>query len=177
VFNPNPVDPFGSDTIVCFDSPPYSLALEALNAGATYTWNTGATQSNIQVFSPGAYNVEVTTANGCAQTFEINVLESCFGDFLYVPNAFTPDNDGINDVFQVKGTRVASFELEIWNRWGELVFKTDDINDFWDGSHRNGDHYSENEVYIYTINYQYFTDEYGSISEFVTKDGFVTLIR
>lgn len=177
VFNPNPADPFGSDTIVCFDSPPYSLLLEALNAGATYTWNTGATQSNIQVFSPGAYNVEVTSANGCAQTFEINVLESCFGDFLYVPNAFTPDNDGINDVFQVKGTRVASFELEIWNRWGELVFKTDDINDFWDGSHRNGDHYAENEVYIYTINYQYFTDEFGGISEFVTKDGFVTMIR
>ncbi|MDP4952916.1 MAG: gliding motility-associated C-terminal domain-containing protein, partial [Flavobacteriales bacterium] len=122
VFNPQPINPFGNDTIVCFDGPPYNLLLQALNPGATYLWNTGSTQSNILVFSGGTYNVEITTPNGCDQVFSTNVLESCFGDFLYVPNAFTPDNDGINDVFAVEGTRVESFELEIWNRWGERIF-------------------------------------------------------
>ena len=177
VFNPQPINPFGNDTIVCFDGPPYNLLLQALNPGATYLWDTGSTQSNILVFSGGTYNVEITTPNGCDQVFSTNVLESCFGDFLYVPNAFTPDNDGINDVFAVEGTRVESFELEIWNRWGERIFWTDDINDHWNGSHKNGDHYVESEVYIYTINYRYFTDEFGGVSEWVTKDGFVTMIR
>ena len=51
----------------------------------------------------------------------------------YFPNAFTPDGDGLNDVFKVEGKFVKSIELEIYNRWGELIFRTTDIKNGWDG--------------------------------------------
>lgn len=70
---------------------------------------------------------------------------------LYVPNAFTPNNDGINDVFRVQGSSLLRYNIKIFNRWGEMVFESDDVNEVWDGSHSGGSHYVQNEVYQYVI--------------------------
>jgi gliding motility-associated-like protein len=56
---------------------------------------------------------------------------------LFVPNAFSPNGDGKNDVFQVKGTYLATFELKIFNRWGELLFESNSLQNSWDGTFRN----------------------------------------
>ena len=57
----------------------------------------------------------------------------CFVFILYVPNAFTPNNDGLNDIFIPKGKDVAEFDMYIYNRWGEEVFYSADLNQGWSG--------------------------------------------
>lgn len=94
----------------------------------------------------------VTDENGCTdqrtKTIIINELLN-----VYVPNAFTPNNDGINDVFFVRGTDIdpERFELMVFNRWGERVFYTKDIDQVWDGSVNGGAYYAQNEVYTWRL--------------------------
>lgn len=56
--------------------------------------------------------------------------------YIYVPNSFTPNGDGINDFFSVKGEAIQSFTLEIYNRWGQLIFQTRDVTASWDGTYK-----------------------------------------
>lgn len=69
----------------------------------------------------------------------------------FVPNAFTPDNDGINEVFEFVLIGVQDFEFRVFNRWGEEVFFTNQIGDFWNGSHLGGGHYVPDGVYFWTL--------------------------
>ncbi|MFH1321978.1 MAG: gliding motility-associated C-terminal domain-containing protein [Bacteroidota bacterium] len=57
--------------------------------------------------------------------------------WLYIPNTFSPNGDGINDLFCPAGTSISEFKLQIFNRWGEMIFESDDINNQWDGKFRN----------------------------------------
>lgn len=103
---------------------------------------------------PGAYPVtlSVVDANGCVGEVTRTVLIR--DDFnVFVPNAFTPDNDGVNDVFFVRASDLDPnrFTLQIFNRWGEVVFETNDPEQVWDGSVRGGEYYVQNDVYIWRI--------------------------
>ena len=74
---------------------------------------------------------------------------------MYVPNAFTPNNDGRNDVFIVESKgEINKFNLKIFDRWGELVFSTDDINTPWVGNKMNGEYYLTTEVFNYVLEYE-----------------------
>ena len=87
---------------------------------------------------------------------------------LYVPTAFSPNNDGDNDTFGPKGLRMEkykSYDFQIYNKWGERIFETTDINEGWDGSDAPKDVYN----WILVI-----TDELGEIRK---ENGLVTLIR
>ncbi len=91
-----------------------------------------------------------------------------------VPNAFTPNNDGKNDKFGIISPSILPvFKLSIFNRWGQLVFSSEDQNEYWDGTH-NGES-SPMGVYIWKTNYQYRTE--GKGSEVHEEMGTVTLIR
>jgi gliding motility-associated-like protein len=72
---------------------------------------------------------------------------------FYIPNSFSPNNDGENDVFLPIGEAFepTGYELRIFNRWGELVFESDDPFKPWDGSHREGEFYVKDEVYNYLL--------------------------
>jgi gliding motility-associated-like protein len=178
LFNPLPVDNLPADTLLCLDEPPYELLLDAGNPGATYLWNLGSAEQTVAITEEGYYTVSVTTPLGCNLEFDIVVSDQCFGDYLYVPNAITPNNDGINDAFRAEGTNIAEFEMEIWNRWGEKIWSSTDITESWVGNHdRDGEYYVENEVYLYVVRYKYFTDVSGSVSETIEKTGTVTIIR
>jgi gliding motility-associated-like protein len=72
---------------------------------------------------------------------------------MFLPNAFTPDNDGLNDLFVAKGPKVFNFKMEIYNRWGGLIFVTDDNFNGWDGTFN--DEEAPEGTYIYKI---YFED-------------------
>ncbi len=73
-------------------------------------------------------------------------------DFLfYIPNAFTPDGDGVNDTFIGKGVFIKEFEMTIFDRWGNLIYKTTDINKGWDGKANHGTEAAQKDVYIYSI--------------------------
>jgi gliding motility-associated-like protein len=103
---------------------------------------------------PGTYtvNLEVTNSFGCTDNVSrIVVVEEEFA--LYIPNAFTPSKaEGKNDVFMIQGMGFLpdGFEMRIYDRWGELVFKTNDINTGWDGKIKGGALGKEG-VYVYKI--------------------------
>ena len=73
---------------------------------------------------------------------------------VYVPSAFTPDNDGVNDAFLPSIhplDQVEDYQLQIFNRWGELVFVTLDPEQLWLGGYPGGTHYVGNEVFTYVL--------------------------
>lgn len=124
----------------------------------------------------GDYPVYLTAYNeyGCEdQAIRwIKVID----DFLiWIPNAFTPNNDGLNDEFRPVGNLISSgkYELSIFNRWGHLVFQTTNPSEGWDGSRLTSDKEgsSESEVYVYKIT---ATTSEGEVKEFT---GRVTLVR
>jgi gliding motility-associated-like protein len=73
---------------------------------------------------------------------------------IYIPNAFTPDGDGNNDVFQAVATGITEFQMWIFNRWGEQVFYTDNIDVPWLGGMENGDYFVQDGLYNWTVKYK-----------------------
>lgn len=93
--------------------------------------------TNATVYESGYYFVTVSDNHGCEVKdsiwIEVDVVE-CERPNIYVPNVFTPNNDGKNDIVFVKGEWIESFEFEIFDRWGESVFFTDKLSEGWDGT-------------------------------------------
>jgi gliding motility-associated-like protein len=118
-------------------------------------WNTGETARMIEVTKSGRYWVQTSLAQCVVR--DIISIDKC-EEFIYVPNAFTPSNaDGVNTLFFVSlknldNTSLKSFEISIYNRYGMLVFYSDDIDFTWDGKCK-GVMYG-NTVYTYIIHYQ-----------------------
>jgi gliding motility-associated-like protein len=120
----------------------------------------------------GTYNVSLVVLNqyGCTDTASIDIhLNPEHG--LYIPTAFTPNNDGRNEVFAIKGFGILEegFTLVIFNRWGVKVFETNDMNDYWDGTMKGND--SGPGTYVYKIEYKDVKRKYHF------RTGTVTLIR
>ena len=114
----------------------------------------------------------VTHQSGCQDSLT-QLLDIVPRVSYFLPNAFTPNSDDINDFFRGKGIfeGMSNFELTIWNRWGELVFKTGDPYEGWNGQKNNNGKPSPNGVYVCIVNY---TGPRGG--DFQLK-GFATLIR
>ncbi len=73
---------------------------------------------------------------GQPQVFSIsNEVEIIPAMSLYVPNTFTPNGDGLNDTFGVAGEAIKDFRMQIFNRWGQLIFETSNANERWDGTY------------------------------------------
>lgn len=89
---------------------------------------------------------------------------------IYAPNAFSPDGDGLNDFFKVSGQGVIDFEMEIFNRWGQMVFKSSNINHKWDGTFRGKD--LPTGTYIYKIKIITYGENQKSV-----KSGTISLVR
>jgi len=93
----------------------------------------------------------VATSNGgCTDTTELAVrVEPEYT--LYVPNAFTPNGDGKNDVFLAYGNEIESFNMNVYDRWGNLIFTSDNIQTGWDGRASDGSNIAQQDVYVYKI--------------------------
>lgn len=124
----------------------------------TWNWNFGNSSSNAQNPSylyPGAgsYAVQliVTSDHGCKDSIiKTVIIEDEFS--LYVPNAFSPNGDGTNDVFGAKGEGIEDFKLYIFDRWGNDIFYSEDINKGWDGRFKSkGDDIVLEDVYVWRI--------------------------
>ena len=96
---------------------------------------------------------------------------------LYVPNAFTPNDDGHNDDFFGIGytDNIVEYSMEIWNRWGEQIFVTNDINEPWNGRYHNTGNLVKDGTYVYIIKVM---DDCGAIRNYTeTKTGWVMVIK
>ena len=148
---PQPAIYLGSDTSICAGSEPVTLT-DNINAGnplASWIWSTGQTTSSISVTTPGTYYATVNV-NNCYASDTVLVQSNCYMD---IPNAFTPNGDGVNDYFfprQLLTKGLATFSMNIYDRWGELVFQTTSIDGRgWDGKFNGVD--QPNGVFVYNI--------------------------
>ena len=121
----------------------------------------------------GQLTIQVDNEYQCTATDVLDVEFICADEVtLYVPNSFTPNYDGINDVFEYtfRGV-VEDFELLIFNRWGEVIFESNELYDYWDGSDERGDYFVADGVYNWKIIIN--SERTGAI----VKKGHVSILR
>lgn len=126
-----PVVNLGKDRFVCRNT---AVGLDAgYGAGYTYKWTpTNATSQTILATTAGTYRATVTSVDGCSAYDEVNLIDSC-PPIVLIPNAFTPNGASPNDVYRPYLEGFVAMEMRIYNRWGEKVFETTDLNGGWDG--------------------------------------------
>lgn len=117
--------------------------------------------------------LEVVTEVGCSDT-KIDYITIKEENEVFVPNAFTPDNDGINDDFKpvLVGSNLVYYEFQIFDRWGEKIFETNNPEEPWIGNYKGGDHYVKDDVYVWQLRV-----EWASSSRVQQYTGKVTMIK
>lgn len=120
---------------------------------SSYRWSTGSTQPTLITDIPGEYRLTVTDVNGCQGTDTTKVVQKFCQSGVFVPTAFTPNGDGINDGFRARVYgQYLQFRLTIYNRWGEKVFESTDPLQYWDGLW-NGKN-QDTGVFVWQCHYQ-----------------------
>jgi gliding motility-associated-like protein len=141
-----------------------------INDGGIYLKeNFSHTFTNLDKQKPIIFQV-VTSAHGCKDTASkiINLKKNYA---IYIPNTFTPNYDGTNDGFKAVGYNINKFHLRIFDRWGHLVFETNDMNEAWDGHTKNSSEAIKDDVYVWKAN---VVDVHNKSHELV---GHVTLLK
>ena len=157
-----------NDTTLCLGE---TITLDSSLPNASYLWQDGSTESAYRVTQPGVY--WVTAENDCLTTSDtVSVNFADCNCSIYFPNAFTPNSDFLNDTFQPSSAcRLSTYQLRIYNRWGELVFATESVDDFWDGYYQGG--ICQTGTYTWRLLYAV----QGSEDHYLEKSGSVHLLR
>ncbi len=153
-----------------------STVITVLPAGDfSYTWIPVNATGNIVEVTPEAtttYWVTISDSLGCSYRKQITIYAVdviCEEPYIYIPNAFTPNGDGKNDVLYLRGEYIDEMDLKIFDRWGELVFETDKPSVGWDGTYKGEP--VEPAVFVYHLRVKCWGGE-----EFFKK-GNITVIR
>lgn len=163
---PSPVVELGVDTSFCQTN----LITLTSQEGENFRWNTGEQTRSINVSEVGQYWV-TAVSNNCSETDTITITDGCDMQY-FIPNAFTPTSDAVNDVFKVSCKNIESLRIQIYNRWGEKLFDETGLDVSWDGKFSGM--ICPQDVYCYTITI--VGKEKGkSIEKYVT--GNVSLLR
>ena len=175
---PSPELRLPNDTTFCFEDFPDATYLLSVPGGfANYAWNTG-NPSNVQVVNgPGLYQVEVTNNIGCTTTKGTWVQDFCAMPLLWVPNAFSPDGDGMNEVLVIEGRNLVDLELVVYDRWGNEVWRATEIGDYWHGAGPGGRYYTADGQYLWRARYRYVMDPAGTLSLWQQAEGSITVLR
>lgn len=170
--NPLPAPELGRDTVVC---PLESNPLLLLNPGnyQRYNWSDASSRPTLSVLNGGLYWVEVRDMNGCVNRDSIEVTARCPTRF-YAPNVFSPNDDaGENAYFSILGVEIAELRLEIYDRWGELVFAGEGAETRWNGEYRGKP--MPAGVYLWVAKISGYRRDGSTFT--TTEYGDVTLIR
>ena len=166
--NKKPQIELPTSVILCIDS---SLVLRATITGSSnYFWQDNSTLPDFTVTQAGIYIL--TAANICGETRHTTTIttEDCSNCDVYLPTAFSPNNDGINDLFfPFTNCALEWIELKIFNRWGELLFSTNSITTGWNGMYKN--ELQPLDSYLFILNYK------QSKKEVINKKGSFILLR
>ncbi|MBZ0207213.1 MAG: gliding motility-associated C-terminal domain-containing protein [Flavobacteriales bacterium] len=157
----------------CFEDPRAMVTLLGSTSGTLFDWSTGEVTRDIQVRDYGNYVVAATNPPRCTTVDTIRVMEYC-PPRVFLPNTFTPNNDGANDRFAPVNYNVISVELAVFDRWGEVVFLSKEANGAWDGTIGG----KPAPIGVYTWRYIYdplLVD--GSLADRETIYGHVTVLR
>ena len=144
-----PVFDLGEDLKICEGE---EVTLDVTTAGAdSYLWNDNSIDPTFTVNETGTYEVTVTS-NGCSITDEIEITYEVCVLKVIIPNAFSPNSDGVNDGFRpFINTETQNYVFRIYSRWGQLLFETNDPLAEWQGDFNNTQ--QEIGVYVYTLSF------------------------
>ncbi len=158
---------FGDDKVVCFGED----AILEVEDGYFYRWNTGDIMNKVKV-SPtenSEYTVTVSDSKGNSVIHVYNVIIDRSCSALFIPSAFTPNADGQNDVFKAEGNGILKMRMFVFDRNGNKVFETTNIDDSWDGTYKG--RLLDGGMFFYQAEY---SDAMGNQH---VKKGQVTLIK
>ena len=162
----------GLDTTICEGQ---RILLRANVAAEKYQWQDGSDGQQFLVDDEGLYFLQVTSGK-CVFSDSVNIsVRKCIYYQVYAPNAFSPNDDGVNDVFKLfvnPDVSILSFKLIIHDRWGNLMFQSTDPALGWDGSQMGNLANPDTYIYAYTIEYE---DENGVGRQ--VNGGTVNLLR
>ncbi len=164
---PSPAFYLPGDTVICQYE---SMMLKPLKQFAAYLWNNSSNTESILVSQAGTYTLEVIDAKGCVGKDTITVLQKSCMQGVYIPNAFSPNRDGINDLFmpRVFGP-VSQYKFTVLNRWGEIVFQSSEPGKGWDGTQKGIP--QDPGIFVWSCTYQIPGQEVQQ------QKGHVTLVR
>jgi gliding motility-associated-like protein len=152
-----------------------STTLNATGTNGSYSWTPPTWLSCVTCIDPIStpeetitYAVTIVDSNGCTASDEVTVTVD-YNIVIFVPNIFSPNGDGNNDVLYVRGVGVQTLNFFIYDRWGEKVFETETLDTGWDGTFRGKA--MNNSVFVY-----YLQATFVDGSE-VEQKGDITLIR
>jgi len=141
------------------------LSLILLMVNGVFSQSVGSTDGGTVTYRVVAHKANQKSIISVSNTADLKKTTS-----LYMPTAFTPDADGINDQFGAKGINVRDFHLEVFNRWGEKIFESTDINTHWDGTYQGSS--AQQGSYVYNVTaYDLETNEN------ISSAGTVALLR
>ena len=147
----------------------------------TWTWDFGDGSLNGTATNPshiypnivdGTYTVTLTVvdANGCTDAISHPIVIAPEFTF-FIPNAFSPNGDGINDYFYGKGVGITKYELYVFDRWGNLIFFADELDKYWDGKANHGKDMAQQDVYVWKVK---LTDVFDKKHNYI---GTVTIVK
>jgi gliding motility-associated-like protein len=130
-YNLKPKFSLGADQFICTGN---TIVLNPQILNVSYLWQDGSVNNTYTITKPGLYYL--TATNNCGILSD-SVLISKGVCNLYIPNSFTPNGDSRNDVFKASyGENVTEYQLQVFNRYGQIVFSTTDKNKGWDGTYK-----------------------------------------
>lgn len=139
--------------------------------GFRYSWNAVSADQEIIVRQPGTYTLDVSTY--CGTVSDTIIVHRKIDDcecFVYAPNAFTPNSDNNNDRFEIKSNCILKGTIRIFNRWGGVVYYSENLKNGWNG--KVGNEIQPSGLYVYQLRYEY-VNRPGAF----TKKGSFSLIR
>lgn len=150
-----------------------TLIIRPTTPNLRYRWfpPLDATTMRVTVNQVGTYRVSITSPASCEVTDSVQVVVRC-EPRLFIPDAFSPNGDGQNDLLDVYGDHLSDFELKIFNRWGEVIFYTNDMNEKWDGKYRGTLYPPMTYPYVVSFKSEFFPDRPR-----ISQRGAVTLLR
>ena len=182
IVNPLPDLSLGTDTVVCMG---ISYDIPGLSSASTFIWVPDSGLSDPTSVSPVFFTkdsvnysymiIAIDTTSGCIDTGHLSIGTHTCISYIIGAQAFTPNGDGTNDHYTLFSSQIASYEISIYNRWGELVYQSSDLsalNDTskgWDGSYQGKQQPADVFVYYLTAK--------DNFNKEMTKKGNITLLR
>ena len=170
VVNPLPIAIIEPSDITIYLGDEIELTTDNYISYAWYTVNDIliSNDATLIVQDSGTYKVFVEDENGCTDMSNLAIVRSVPLTQLFVPSVFTPNSDEHNELFVIQGNFIKTYNIRIFNKWGEQLFESNDMQKYWDGTFNNNK--VQQGVYYYQI------DILGEDGEFFTKTGNIQII-
>jgi gliding motility-associated-like protein len=165
--NPDPVLAGTNTTFTTTGNFTYNVL--SWSPASLFTDQAATTQNIVVNDTTTAFSVIAQSTDGCLDTATFNLLVDANLKDFFIPNSFSPNNDGNNDIFKVYGTSVKEVIMRVYNQWGELVFESENAQSGWDGTWKGRPQAVGVYVYVAKVTF------YNNVT--IKRKGTINLIR